>query len=146
MTVTFECITQSTRSVSELFDRAKDIGLHEQSQAESGERASGDVVAGLIGLDQEVTFSAKHLGLRFDLKSRVTEFDAPERFVDEQVNGLFRSFRHEHLFAASSSGTQMTDRVTFTAPFGPAGWIAERLVLARYLRRLIRNRGLFLAT
>ena len=40
----------------------------------------------------------------------------------------------------------MIDRVSFEAPFGPLGWVAERLVLRRYLLRLIKLRGRFLAT
>ena len=39
----------------------------------------------------------------------------------------------------------MTDRVEFRAPFGPLGRIVERLVLRRYLERLIAERGRFLA-
>jgi hypothetical protein len=39
----------------------------------------------------------------------------------------------------------MTDRVQFTAPFGVLGRLVERLVLERYLRRLIEERGRFLA-
>jgi hypothetical protein len=40
----------------------------------------------------------------------------------------------------------MTDRVEFTAPFGLLGRLAERLVLRRYLQRLIRERGRFLVS
>jgi hypothetical protein len=39
----------------------------------------------------------------------------------------------------------MTDRVEFTAPFGLLGRIVEKLVLRRYLERLIAVRGLYLA-
>jgi len=39
----------------------------------------------------------------------------------------------------------MTDMVEFTAPLGVLGRVAERLILARYLERLIRDRGRFLA-
>ena len=40
----------------------------------------------------------------------------------------------------------MTDRVEFTAPFGPAGRLVEKLILRQYLERLIRDRGNFLAS
>ncbi len=39
----------------------------------------------------------------------------------------------------------VTDRVEFTAPFGILGRLAEKLVLHRYLERLIVDRGRFLA-
>lgn len=39
----------------------------------------------------------------------------------------------------------MTDRIEFTAPFGPLGWLVERVLLRRYLERLIAGRGALLA-
>lgn len=67
--------------------------------------------------------------------------DMPDCFVDEQVKGPFRSFRHVHEFTNDGSGTLMVDRIEFTAPFGPLGRIAEKLFLARYLKRLIESRN-----
>ncbi|MBO0984385.1 SRPBCC family protein [Rathayibacter sp. SD072] len=145
MTVSFECRTRSSRSPAELFDLARDIGVHTASQAAAGERAVGGVVTGLIGPGEEVTWRARHFGLPFSLTSRVTAFDAPHRFVDEQVRGPFARFRHEHLFEADGAGCVMTDRIEFTAPLGPLGRLVEHTVLARHLRRLIEERGRFLA-
>ena len=39
----------------------------------------------------------------------------------------------------------MIDRIRFDAPFGPIGRAVEKLVLARYMQRLIEERGRFLA-
>jgi len=128
-----------------MFDLARDIDVHTASQSDSGERATGGVTGGLIGLGETVTWKARHFGLSLSLTSRVTEFDAPHRFVDEQTRGPFTSFRHEHLFEPTASGSVMTDRVQFTAPFGVLGRLVEKLVLERYLRRLIEERGRFLA-
>ena len=145
MAVSFECVTSSPRSASDMFDLARDIDVHTASQSGSGERATGGVTGGLIGLGETVTWKARHFGLSLSLTSRVTEFDAPHRFVDEQTRGPFTSFRHEHLFEPTASGSVMTDRVQFTAPFGALGRLVEKLVLERYLRRLIEERGRFLA-
>ncbi|QHF24448.1 cyclase [Rathayibacter sp. VKM Ac-2804] len=146
MVVSFEVVTRSSLPVAELFDRARSIDLHTESQAASGERAVGGVVSGTIGLGEEVTWRARHFGVPLRLTSRITAFDAPHSFTDEQTRGPFRSFRHEHRFEADGGGgSVMTDRVSFRAPFGVLGRIAERLVLARYLRRLIEERGAFLA-
>jgi hypothetical protein len=40
--------------------------------------------------------------------------------------------------------TQMTDVVEFQSPLGPAGWIADRLVLDHYMPRLLRHRNTWL--
>ena len=41
-------------------------------------------------------------------------------------------------------GTRMTDEISYRAPFGIIGTIVDRLVLARYLRRLIEVRNDFI--
>jgi ligand-binding SRPBCC domain-containing protein len=145
VTVEFECVTASERSAEQMFDRARNIETHTESQMDAAEKAVAGVTTGLIGLHQSVTWKARHFGLPFTLTSRVTEFEPPHRFVDEQVRGPFSSFHHEHLFEAAETGSVMIDRVRFTAPFGALGRVVEKLVLARYMRRLIEQRGRFLA-
>ena len=129
-----------------MFDLARSIDSHVSSQASSAEKAVSGVTSGLISLGQEVTWRARHFGLPFELTSRITEFNAPTRFVDQQTKGPFRTFHHEHLFEVSAEGSVMIDRIFFEAPFGIIGRLTESLVLERYLRRLIAKRGAFLAT
>lgn len=145
MTVSFVCSTASHRSAADMFDRARTIDLHTASQRRARERVIGGVSSGLIGLGEHVTWQARHFGVPFTMTSTVTAYDAPRSFVDEQTRGPFASFRHEHVFSPSGSGSVMIDRVTFAAGLGPLGHVAEELVLARHLRRLIEERGRFLA-
>ncbi|UTT68680.1 SRPBCC family protein [Arthrobacter sp. DNA4] len=145
MTVSFVCRTESPLPAEQLFDLARSIDLHVDSQQKSGERAIGGVTRGLIGEGQEVTWRAKHFGIPLTMTSRITHVDFPRSFTDEQVKGPFTSFRHVHEFASTATGSTMTDRVEFTAPLGVLGRAVERLFLARYLERLIRDRGSFLA-
>ena len=111
------------------FDLSLSIDAHVASMAHSDERAVAGVTAGTIGLDQFVTWKARHFGVTWTMTSRITVWDRPHRFVDEQVKGPFRSFWHEHVFTPVAGGTQLHDRVRFVAPLGPLGRIAERLVL-----------------
>lgn len=112
--------------------------------ARSRESAVAGVTSGLIGLGQEVTWRAWHFGIPLRMTSRITAMDAPSSFVDEQVKGPFKHFRHVHEFSESPEGTVMTDRIDFAAPFGPLGRLVEKLVLARYLKQLIETRNEFL--
>jgi ligand-binding SRPBCC domain-containing protein len=119
-----------------------DMDVHAASMPGSAERATTSTGRPGMGLGDEVTFTARHLGRTWRLTSRVTAHDRPHRFVDEQVAGPFRWMRHEHLFEpAGERGTRMTDRFAFEAPFGPLGAVVARAVLARYLTRLLRTRG-----
>ncbi|MBD1537656.1 SRPBCC family protein [Pseudarthrobacter sp. NKDBFgelt] len=145
MTASFVCRTQSSLPPERLFDLARSVDAHVESQKGSGERAVAGVTSGLIGAGQEVTWRARHFGIPLTMTSRVTHVDFPRSFTDEQVRGPFRSFRHVHEFEATPGGCIMTDRVVFTAPFGFLGRAAGKLVLRPYLQRLIRDRGRFLA-
>ena len=112
------------------FDFARDIDLHQRSTAASHERAVAGVMSGLLGAGDEVTWEATHFGLRQRLTSRMTEFDPPNRFVDEMVRGAFRRFRHEHQFLPVDGGTEVVDIFDYSAPLGPLGWLADHLVYA----------------
>ena len=141
MTVYFECRTRTGIPKSELFDLARSIDAHKLSMSGSREEAVAGVTSGLISLGEEVTWRAWHFGVPLRMTSRITAMDKPDYFVDEQVRGPFRSFRHVHEFTNDAAGTLMVDRIEFTAPFGPLGRLAEKLFLARYFRNLIESRN-----
>jgi ligand-binding SRPBCC domain-containing protein len=145
MAVIFESTTRTSMGMTELFDLSRSIDAHKQSMAKSREEAIGGVTSGLISLGQEVTWRAWHFGLPIRMTSRITEMQAPHYFVDEQVRGPFLRFRHVHEFNEVPDGTVMVDRIDFAAPFGLLGRLAEKLFLARYLRKLIEIRNLHLA-
>jgi hypothetical protein len=65
------------------------------------ERAVAGVTSGLIGLNDEVTWEARHLGVRQRLTVRVTAFNRPQHFQDTMVAGAFKSMRRSRVFRAS---------------------------------------------
>jgi ligand-binding SRPBCC domain-containing protein len=114
--------------------------------ADSRERAIGRAAtADLLGLGDEITWRAWHFGVPWRLTSRISAFNRPHGFIDEQVRGPFHRFHHEHLFEPVDGGSRMTDMVEFEAPARWLGRLAERLVLASYIRTLIEERNRYLA-
>lgn len=144
MAVYFECTTRARVSPSELFDRSRSIEAHTGSMARSREQAIAGTTTGLISLGEQVTWRARHFGVPIRMTSRIVEMEAPIYFVDEQIKGPFRRFRHVHEFSHDNGVTSMIDRIEFAAPLGPLGVLVEKLVLARYLKRLIETRNRFL--
>lgn len=138
-TITVE--TPIAAPVELCFDLARDVEAHIASTAGSGERAVAGVTTGRLGQGDQVTWEAKHLGLRWRLTSRITEFERPERFVDEQIDGPFGSWWHEHRFDSAGTTTKMTDRVRYQLPMGKVGGLVGRLFLDRYLAALIERRA-----
>lgn len=108
----------------------------------TSERAVAGKLSGLIGADEEVTWRGRHLGVTQHFTSRITGFDPPRHFRDEMQRGAFRSFVHDHFFSVENGRTLMVDALLFSAPLGILGVIAERVLLRRYLERLLRHRGL----
>lgn len=137
MAVYIECTTRTGMPRLELFDRARSIDAHKDSMAKSREQAVAGVTSGPISLGEEVTWRAWHFGVPIRMTSRITEMESPQYFVDEQVRGPFRSFRHVNEFSRDATGTTMTDRIEFAAPFGLIGRMVEKTVLVRYLQHLI---------
>lgn len=144
MAVEFVCTTRTSMPRDELFDLSRSIDAHTESMADSRERAVAGTTSGLISPGEEVTWRAWHFGIPIRMTSRITAMDAPRSFVDEQVRGPFRYFRHTHEFTEGLGGTTMVDRIEFAAPFGPLGRLVEKLVLARYLQQLIETRNQYL--
>ncbi|KAA9147000.1 SRPBCC family protein [Microbacterium lushaniae] len=139
MPSTFTLVTDSDAPAERLFDISLSIDAHVASMSGSGERAIAGVTSGSIGLGETVTWRARHFGVWFTMTSRISACDRPHRFVDEQVRGPFRVFRHEHAFTELGSRTRMTDTITVGSPVMRR--VAERLVLVPYLRRLIAQRN-----
>jgi ligand-binding SRPBCC domain-containing protein len=142
--VQFELTSMMPVGIEVAFDLSLSIDLHVDAFVGARERAIGGVVQGQINVGEFVTWRARHFGRTWTMTSVISEWDRPRCFVDEQREGPFKFFRHEHRFTAVGNGTRMMDRVEYAAPFGPIGRIAERVVLDRYLRHLIDVRNTFL--
>ncbi|QLD11029.1 SRPBCC family protein [Microbacterium oleivorans] len=139
MPSSFTLVTESAVPAPALFELSLDIDAHLSSMSGSAERAVGGVTTGAIGLGETVTWRAKHFGIWWTMTSEITALDRPQRFVDQQARGPFKSFIHEHRFEQLSNGSRMIDVVTVGSPI--FGALAERLVLVPYLRRLIASRS-----
>lgn len=133
-----ELVTLIHAPVELCFDLSRSIDLHVDSRTHSRERAVAGVTSGLIGLNEEVTWEARHLGLPWRVTSRITVFEEPHRFVDEMTEpGPFRFFRHEHVFHSMGGRTRMEDNISFKTRFG----LPADLVAKGYLARLMRIRN-----
>ena len=109
--------------------------------AGSAERAVGGITSGLIGPGEEVTWEARHFGVRQRFTSRITGYRRPTYFQDSMVRGAFRSFAHDHLFEEHPNGhTIMRDVLEFRSPLGLLGAGVDALFMKAYLARLISAR------
>jgi ligand-binding SRPBCC domain-containing protein len=127
-----------------VFDLARSIDAHQDSTEGTHERAVAGVTTGLIGLNDEVTWEARHLGIRQRLSVRVTAFDRPKHFQDIMVKGAFKTMKHDHEFLEHPTGTLMVDHFEFQSPFGILGGIVDGLFLTAYMRHFLVRRNAIL--
>ncbi|MGO1052799.1 SRPBCC family protein [Crossiella sp. CA198] len=138
----FEVSTSIAAPPQRIFDLSLEVEVHTSSMAGSTERAIDGVTSGRLALGDTVTWQARHFGLSWRMTSRISAYDPPGYFVDEQERGPFRRWHHAHHFEPDGrGGTLMRDVIDFAAPLGPLGRIAELLVLDHYMRRLISTRN-----
>ncbi|WP_452598110.1 SRPBCC family protein [Pontimicrobium sp. MEBiC01747] len=127
--------------VKTCFDLSRDIDFHKKSLQHSKEKAIAGKTTGLIELNEWVTWEAVHFGIKQQLTSKITVFEPSNYFVDEMVSGVFKSFKHEHIFTAEGGKTIMVDKFHFKSPLGILGKLANILFLKRYMRKLLNTRN-----
>ena len=76
-----------------------------------------------VGLEIDYRISIR--GLPIPWRSRIDIWEPGVRFVDRQVIGPYRWWRHEHRFEASGSTTRVVDEIAFVPRFR---WVSQRLV------------------
>jgi ligand-binding SRPBCC domain-containing protein len=131
------------------FDLARDTAIHEKTTSSSKEQVvslkrNGQEILGQstqLELGDEVTFQATHFGIKQRLTSKIVTYDRPVEFTDAMQRGAFRSLHHIHQFEQVENGTRMVDILEFQSPAWFIGWLVDNLVLARYMRRFIEERG-----
>ena len=124
-----------------VFDISRNIDLHIESSGRTKEKAIDGKTTGLIGLNEFVTWEAKHFGFKQNLTVKITEFNRPSTFTDEMIKGTFKSMKHVHTFTEYDEGTVMKDEFYFEAPFGILGEIVEKLILKPYMTKFLIERN-----
>ena len=127
--------------IERVFDLSRSVDMHLASTEQTNEVAVGGVTAGLLSLDDEVTWEATHFGIRQRLTSRIVALDRPHHFRDSMVRGVFRRMDHDHDFEAHGDRVLMRDRFDFDAPLWVLGYLANVLFLKRYMRRFLVKRN-----
>lgn len=141
---TINLITKINSPIKDVFDLNRNIDIHKLSTAKSNETAIEGVTSGLINLNETVTWRGKHFGVYQTHKSLITEMKFPNYFVDEMVEGRFKSFKHQHTFSEENGITIMKDEIQYETPFGIIGKLFDKFVLKNYLTDFIQERNEFI--
>jgi ligand-binding SRPBCC domain-containing protein len=84
-----------------------------------------------------ISYRLKLHGVPLRWQSRIEEWQPGRLFVDAQVRGPYRLWRHRHEFEEVGVGsTLVRDRVDYALPLGPLGSVAHAAFVARDLQRI----------
>jgi ligand-binding SRPBCC domain-containing protein len=120
------------------------IDLHQDSTAQTRERAILGKTSGTIGEGESVTWSGRHFGVMLRHTSKITQYEPPTFFQDVMTEGVFKYFEHNHRFREVGGETVMTDELKFSAPLGVLGRVVERVVLRNYMTKFLSDRNEFI--
>lgn len=72
--------------------------------------------------------------------TRITGVRHGESFIDEQLSGPYKHWKHRHHFRPVTGGVEITDEVTYALPFGRLGEWIHALYVRRELTRIFAHR------
>src|ERR1700739_2418648 len=79
-------------------------------------------------------------GIPLRWTSEIVEWEPPHRFVDLQLRGPYKLWRHEHRFEARDGGTLISDTIKLSLPLGPLGHLAYNLKVRSDVREIFAFR------
>jgi ligand-binding SRPBCC domain-containing protein len=88
----------------------------------------------------EIDYTIRWVGMPVKWRTLITDYEPPELFVDQQIRGPYRLWRHRHEFRESPGGTIISDRVDYRLPFGFLGDLAHARLVRRQLIDIFRFR------
>jgi ligand-binding SRPBCC domain-containing protein len=86
-------------------------------------------------------YRLRYRGLPLSWTSLIEVWEPNVRFLDVQVRGPYRLWRHEHGFEARDGGTSIEDRVEYELPFYPLGEVVHGLLVRPDLERIFAFRN-----
>src|SRR5215213_9625740 len=117
-----------------VFDLSRSVDLHKHSMSKYEEKIVKGTMTGLMNLNDEVMWKAKHLFKERVLRVRMAELKSPHYFKDEMIDGDLRMMKHEHHFKPIENGTIMIDQFHYGLKHGFFGKVLNGVYLEKYMK------------
>lgn len=87
-----------------------------------------------------IDYSIKLNGIPMTWKTKISKWDPPNEFVDEQLSGPYKQWIHRHTFTElAPRKTLIADEVKYRLPLEPFGDLAH-FIIARQLDGIFNHR------
>ena len=87
-----------------------------------------------------IQYTIRVFGVTKHWTTKITSFNPPYEFVDEQEKGPYKVWHHTHRFEEQLAGTLVRDRVRYSVGWGLVGDFAHALYVRRSLDQIFDYR------
>lgn len=94
----------------------------------------------VIQQDAIFDYTIRWMGVPVKWRTRIIEWNPPNRFVDLQERGPYALWWHEHRFEPREGGVMCWDRVLYRLPLGLVGRLTHSVMVKRQLRQIFLHR------
>lgn len=88
-----------------------------------------------------IAYALRVRGIPLRWLTEIERWNPPYEFIDTQIKGPYKIWRHTHRFSEAAGGTLIVDIVDYALPFGLIGRLAHRLQVARDLSLIFDYRA-----
>ena len=89
---------------------------------------------------QVIEYKIRLRGIPMKWKSRISSYNPPHSFIDEQIKGPYSYWHHTHIFKVNGNGTDIIDHVKYNLPFGLIGVFANYFFVNKDLKKIFKYR------
>ena len=80
------------------------------------------------------------LGIKLNWVTEITHIKKNKYFIDEQRQGPYKMWHHEHILEETNDGIIMRDKLSYIPPFGIFGQILNKLFIQKQINRIFEYR------
>lgn len=88
----------------------------------------------------QIDYTIRFFGFPMHWRTLIEIWEPEQRFVDVQLKGPYKSWRHEHRFKAEDGGTRILDRVDYQLYGGPLAPLIHVSLVGRQLKSIFDYR------
>lgn len=88
-----------------------------------------------------IAYALRVRGIPLCWLTEIERWNPPYEFIDTQISGPYKIWRHTHRFSEAEGGTRIVDIVEYALPLGLIGRLAHRLRVARDLALIFDYRA-----
>jgi ligand-binding SRPBCC domain-containing protein len=127
--------------IERVFDLNRSLAVRKKGLHQKNAQVLSSSSKGLVDAGETITLRAKHLGKTREMTARITAFKHPHQFVEEQVKGDLKSYRHEYHCKPTENGTILIDILEFEGPRDLLGSWAAPFFLKSFFTTMLNRKN-----